>query len=309
MATNLPTGNVEYDTMSHFDRVAAEIERTFDQLIEQLIGRKEALLRKVLQLREDFHNKEAARREAIQELEKTQEHLRQLSLKANLNIPIHQQASQAYEKGMEQLATPTKLPPLFFSCPTRDRLVESIETFGELSEGIDYLDKKHPILTAGKEGKGVGEFNGARGIALDEVNKIIYIADMGNSRIQTFSFQAEFIAKFGEDVLKDPWGITVTEDHIFITDASLHSLLRYDKKTLQLIDRVGGKGSERGKLDDPRGLAVDSNEDIYIADCFNNRISIFSKQLKFQSCFGQGKLYLSSRRKADKRIGGSAGLE
>ena len=121
--------------MSHFDRVAAEIERTFDQLIEQLIGRKEALLRKVLQLRENFHNKEAARREAIQELEEAQEHLRQLSLKANLNIPIHQQASQTYEKGMEQLATPTKLPPFFFSCPTRDRLVESIETFGELSEG------------------------------------------------------------------------------------------------------------------------------------------------------------------------------
>ena len=290
MATNLPTENVVYDTMAHFDRVAAQIEITFNQLIAQLIGRKEALLQKVLQLREDFHNKESARKEAIQELEKTQQHLRELSLKANLNIPIHQQASQAYEQGMQGLATPTKLPPLFFDCPTRDRLVAMIEEFGEVSEGVNYVEKKEPILTAGKGGRGDGEFNCARGLALDEVEQVIYIADMSNRRIQMFSFQAEFIRKFGENVFKKPFGITLTEYHILVTDTSLHSLLRFNKKTLQLTDRVGGKGSEEGKLDSPYGVAVDTNGDVYIVDSGNSRVSIFSKQLQFLSCIGQGKL-------------------
>ena len=289
MATNLPTENVVYDTMAHFDRVAAKIEITFNQLIAQLIGRKEALLRKVLQLREDFHNKESARKEAIPELEKTQQHMTQLSLKANLNIPIHQQASQAYEQGMQGLATPTKLPPLFFHCPTRDRLVALIEKFGEVLEGVNYVEKKEPILTAEKKGSGDGEFD-ARGLALDEVEQVIYIADMGNSRVQMFSFQAEFIRKFGENVFKKPWGITLTEDHILVTDVSLHSLLRFNKKTLQLTDRVGGKGSEEGNLDMPRGVAVDTNGDVYIVDNGNRRVSIFSKQLQFLSCIGQGKL-------------------
>ena len=290
MATNLPTENVAYDTMAHFDRVAAQIEITFNQLIDQLIGRKEALLRKVLQLREDFHNKESARKEAIQELEKAQQHLRQLSLKANLNIPIHQQASQAYEQGMQGLATPTKLPPLFLHCPTRDRLVAMIEEFGEVSEEVNYVEKKEPILTAEKGGSGDGEFDGARGLALDEVEQVIYIADMSNSRIQMFSFQAEFIRKFGKTVLKKPFGITLTEDHILVTDTSLHSLLCFNKKTLQLTDRVGGKGSKEGKLNSPYGVAVDTNGDVYIVDSGNNRVSIFSKQLQFLSCIGQGKL-------------------
>ena len=290
MATNLPTENVAYDTMAHFDRVAVQIDITFNQLIAQLIGRKGALLRKVLQLREDFHNKESAWKEAIQELEKTQQHLRQLSLKANLNIPIHQQASQAYEQGMQGLATPTKLPPLFFHSPTRDRLVAMIEEFGEVLGEVIYVEKKEPILTAGRKGSGDGEFNDARGLALDEVEQVIYIADMGNSRIQMFSFQAEFIRNFGENVFKKPWGITLTEDHILVTDVSLHSLLRFNKKTLQLTDRVGGEGSGEGNLDTPHGVAVDTNGDVYIADSGNSRVSIFSKQLQFLSCIGQGKL-------------------
>ena len=286
MAANLPTENVAYDSIAHFDRVAAQIELTFNQLIAQLIGRKEALLRKVLQLREDFHNKESARKEAIQELEKAQQHLRQLSLKANLNIPIHQQASQAYEQGMQGLATPTKLPNLSFHFPTRDRFVSMIEEFGEVSEGVNHVGKKEPILTAGKEGRDDGEFYGARGLALDEVDQVIYIADMFNNRVQMFSFQAKFIKKFGENVLKGPWGITLTEDHILVTDISLHSLLRFDKKTLQLTDKVG----KEGKLNWPCGVAVDTNGDVYIVEEDNNRVSIFSKQLQFLFCFGQGKL-------------------
>ena len=293
MATNLPTENVVYDTMPHFDSVAAQIELTFDQLIVQLIGRKGDLLRKVLQLREDFYDNESARKKAIQELEITQQNIEELreSFQSNLNIPIHQQASQVYEQGMQGLATPTKPLNLSFHCPTHDRLVSMIKEFGEVSEGVNYFVRKEPILTTGKQGKYFGEFYGARGLALDEVDQVIYIADMGNSRVQMFSFQAGFIRKFGENVLKEPWGITLSQDHILVTDISLHSLLRFNKKTLQLTDRVGGKGSEEGELKRPKGVAVDANGDVYIVDKGNNRVSIFSKHLQFLSCIGQGKLY------------------
>ena len=50
-------------------------------------------------------------------------------------------------------------------------------------EVADYSKKLEPTLTAGKKGKGVKDLDAA-GLSIDETNKLIYLADCGNSRIQ-----------------------------------------------------------------------------------------------------------------------------
>ncbi|KAI6661687.1 E3 ubiquitin-protein ligase TRIM71-like isoform X2 [Oopsacas minuta] len=62
----------------------------------------------------------------------------------------------------------------------------------------------------------------------------------------------------------------------------------YRNKT-KPIRKIGGKGSKKGELDIPRGLALDGDK-IYIADAKNNRIQIFSTEGKFIHEFGQRKL-------------------
>ena len=289
MATNEPT-SLPFNNFQQFDTVANQILQTFETLINQLIARRDALLHKLSQLREDYTNKETTRLEAIRELEKTRKQLDKMSLKVNKNTPIHQQATQLYQEGLDSLQTPTKLPYPLFQCETLTTLQSAVSEFGDVLEWEvpNYSLKKEPILTAGKKGKGKKELDAA-GLFLDEDTQQIYIVDYGNSRVQVMSLQGEFITSFGQDVLQEPWGISVNQDHIFVTDIGHNSLFKFCKNTLELLNST--KGSDGLKFSIPRGLCIDTNGDVFVADYFNNRIVIFSTNLQFKSRFGTHILY------------------
>ena len=290
MATNEPT-NLPFNNFQQFYTVANQILQTFQTLIDQLIVRRDALIHKLSLLREDYTNKETTRLEAIRELEKTRKQLEEMSLKVNKNIPIHQQATRVYQEGLDNLQTPTNLPYPLFQCPTLTSLQSAVSGFGDVLEWEvpDYSLKKEPILTAGKKGKGNNELD-VMGLFFDENIQRIYIADYGNGRVQVMSLQGEFITSFGEDVLKYPRGISVNEDHIFVTDRGHHSLFKFCKNTHKLLNST--KGSEELQLSGPLGLCTDTNGDVYVADCNKHRIVIFSTtNLQFKSRFGTHKLY------------------
>ena len=288
MATNEPT-NLPFNNFQQFDTVSTQILQTFETLINQLIARRDALLHKLSQLREDYTNKETTRLEAIRELEKTRKQLEEMSLKVNKNIPIHQQATQLYQEGLDNLQTPTKLPYPLFQCETLTTLQSAVSEFGDVLEWEvpNYSLKKEPILTAGKKGEGKKELD-ACGLFFDEDTQQIYIADFRNNRVQVMSLQGEFIASFGQDVLQLPWGISVNKDHIFVTDRGHHSLFKFCKNTLELLNST--KGSEELQLNQPQGLCIDTNGDVFVADFLNKRIVIFSTNLQFKSSFGIHKL-------------------
>ena len=188
---------------------------------------------------------------------------------------------------MKRLETPTKLPYPIFICLKLQELQSIIAEFGEVREWevTDYSLKKEPVLTAGKKGKGDNELN-ATGIAIDEDNKHIFIADYDNCRVQIISFEGQFMTRFGQDTLKAPCGITVSNKHVFITDTGLHALLKFDRNSYKLVMRTGTKGSEDGQFNSPRGLCIDYNGDVFVAERGNNRVSVFSKDLIFISNIG-----------------------
>ena len=287
MATNEPT-NLPFNKFQQFDTVATQILRTFETLINQLIARRDALLHKLSQLREDYTNKETIRLEAIRELEKTRKQLEEMSFKVNKNITIHQQATQLYQEGLDNLQTPIKLPYPLFQCETLTTLQSAVSEFGDVLEWEvpDYSLKKEPILTAGKKGKGKKELD-AMGIFFDENTQQIFIADCVNSRVQVMSLKGEFITSFGQDVLSNPWGISVNKDYIFVTDTTNNSLFKFRKNTLELLNST--KGSEELQLSGPSGLCIDTNGDVFLADCLTRRIVIFFESLQFKSNFGTHK--------------------
>ena len=291
MATNIPT-IVPTNAMAQFDSVATRIHQIFDPLIAQLIARRDALLLELSQLREDYSNKETTRRTAMQEIETAQQQMQMLSLKVNINTPVHQQAADAYKQGLQQLETPTKLPCPHFTCPTLYKLESMIAEFGEVIdwEAPDYSLKRKPVLTAGKLGTGSKELY-ARGLTIDESNELIYLADYENKRVQIVSFKGNFIKRFGQDKLKAPYGIAITSEHIYVTDIGLHALFQFNKNRFQLLNRTGTKGQTDGQFNTPRGLCTDYSGDVFVADCDNNRVCIFSHDLKFISKLGIGQLY------------------
>ena len=288
MATNEPI-NLPFNSFQQFDNVATQILKTFQSLINQLIARRDALLHKLSQLREDYTNKETTRLEAIRELEKTRKQLEEISVKVNKNIPIHQQATRVFQEGLDNLQTPTKFSLPLFQFQTLTTLQSAVSQFGDVLEWEvpDYSLKKEPILTAGKKGKGKKDLY-VMGLYFDEDTQRIYIADFGNSRIHVMSQQGEFIKSLGQDVLQLPWGISANKDHIFVTDGGHHSLIKFCKNTLELLNNT--KGSEELQLSRPHGLCIDTNGDVFVADCINHRIVIFSTNLQLKSSFGTEKL-------------------
>ena len=291
MATFLPE-IVTFDKMSQFDNVTTEIHQTFECLIDQLIARRDALLQRVQELREDHRNKETTRVAAIEELERVQQQMQDMSIKANQNLEFHEQAKQVYQLGMRKLEpSATFLCPLF-RCQRKDTIRQLISELGEIvtCEIPDYSLKKEPVLTAGKLGSGANELIIPRGIAFDESTELMYIADYWNNRIQIVSLEGEFVTHFRNDKLKNPWGIAVDKECIFVTDVCHHALFQFRKKDLKTINRTGTEGDKEGQLDYPNGLCIDTNGDVLVADCRNNRLSVFSKHLKFKSCIGIGQL-------------------
>ena len=290
MATNLPT-YIPANLLAQFDLIATQIQQTFDPLIAQLTARRDALLLELSEMREDYTNKETTRRAAILEIETAQQQMRSLSLKVNVNLSIHKQATDIYKQGMEQLEVHTKLPCPHFNCPTLHKLQSIIAEFGDVLEWEvpDYSLKKKPFQTAGKLGKGINELK-AMGLAIDESNKLIYIADFDNKRVQVVSFKGEFVKRFGTDKLRKPWGIALTNDHIYVTDTLLHALFQFNKNSFELVNRIGTKGEADGQFDQPTGLCIEYSGDLLVADGENNRVCVFSPDLKFKSNLGVGLL-------------------
>ena len=111
-----------------------------------------------------------------------------MSVKVNTNFDVHQEATEVYQRRIKEHETPTKHLSPIFSCPRLSQLETQIAEFGDLKEGVDYFQKKEPVIAVGKRGEADNELYDARGLTLDEPNQLIYIVDLGNSRIQVVSF-------------------------------------------------------------------------------------------------------------------------
>ena len=161
MATNEPM-QAAVNEFAYFDRVATQILNTFEPLIRQLTARRDALLRELQDMKENYLTKESNRKTARDELLAIQQHLQELSLKVNENKQYHEQATDMYGERIRQLETPTKLPLPFLSCPTLNRLTTAIAEFGEVKEcKLDYSLKKEPVLAVGKYGSNDNELYAA----------------------------------------------------------------------------------------------------------------------------------------------------
>ena len=283
MATNMPM-NEPTNEFVRFDIVAMDIVNTFKLLIVQLTARRDALLRELQLMKENYISNETTRKAALEELI---QQIGLLCLKVNENRDLQRQTTDLYKERMKHLQTPTGLPLPFFSCPTLSLLETQIAEFGEMK---DYFLKKRPVLAVGKEGRANNELYRPSGLALDEPNQLIYIADCGNGRIQVVSLTGKLLKRFGQRILKSPCGIAVTEYNVFVTDIILHALLQFSKKDLKLVRRTGTEGGGEGQLNSPRGLCTDNSGDVYVAEYDNNKVSVFSKYLDFLKHLGTQQL-------------------
>ena len=105
----------------------------------------------------------------------------------------------------------------------------------------------------GAAGAGAGQFSSPAGLATDSAGNI-YVADTGNHRIQKFSTAGAFLATWG-------WGVDDGSGAFQVCTTTCEA---------------GIAGFGAGQLAAPGGLAIDSSDNVYVADTNNNRMQKFT---------------------------------
>ena len=139
-----------------------------------------------------------------------------------------------------------------------------------------------------EKGKGLEQLNYPHGVTVDNKTGNIYVADSSNNCVKVFDCTAKYLYKFGENKgegrMCHPRCVAICGDRILITQAS-HCILNYQLNG-KFLSRIGREAKGELEFIHPFGFAVDkSNGDIYICDCYNNRVQILSKEFSFRSQF------------------------
>ena len=126
-----------------------------------------------------------------------------------------------------------------------------------------------------------------RGISIEPTTDYIYVTEMtqdsGRNGIHIFSQTGDYINTFGDTHLRNPWGILIHQDNIYVTDIgyNANAIFLFRLPDLKMIKKAGKRGSGREEFRIPRQLAISPNQHLYVADQTNHRLQILTTDLEF----------------------------
>lgn len=146
---------------------------------------------------------------------------------------------------------------------------------------VKIFDLQGKLLgTVGKD-KGIepGQFLFPTYVTLDQDGNV-FVSDTLNSRVQKFSPEGKFLAKFGErgngwGMFDKPKGVALDSfGNLYAVDSGWSNIQIFNAKQ-QILLFFGGRGSIPGLLGSPTSIAIDKNNRIYVGDSLNHRVAIY----------------------------------
>jgi DNA-binding beta-propeller fold protein YncE len=130
----------------------------------------------------------------------------------------------------------------------------------------------------GEHGSMPGEFVYPHNIVIDKDNRI-YIADRGNRRVQIFDANGNYLSEWTNT--GQPYGLCYFNDKeqsiVFVTDGAAEGNQNVFIVNPQgsVLGQFGGKGTEPGLFQTPHSIAIDSQQNIYVAEVVGKRVQKF----------------------------------
>ena len=152
------------------------------------------------------------------------------------------------------------------------------------------------LRSFGSKGSGQGQFHGPRGVAVDDDDNIL-VTDTKNNRIQKFTADGKFITAVGSRGNKPlqfdyPTGIAIhpVSKKVYVSE-SCNDRVQILNPNLTPHSTFGVSGIGIGKFEQPRGIAFDSTQNIYVGEHRDNtRIQIFTAEGEHLRWLGDTKL-------------------
>ena len=138
------------------------------------------------------------------------------------------------------------------------------------------------VKSFGKYGAGKGEFKNPLHVCLDDEGRIV-VTDCGNDRIQVLSQNGETILIFGDrgpEKLSRPTSFIPYTNMFLVSDRDNNYIKVFDQTGTYLF-KFGKEGNEDGQFNGPRGMLLDSSNNLLVCDLNNNRVQQFSLDGRF----------------------------
>jgi len=144
---------------------------------------------------------------------------------------------------------------------------------------------------------GDGVMNDPGGLAIDEENRYLYVANTGSDQVLVFDADnfklLRKIGTAGKDHtlttpgdFSKPTNVAVDKDgNLFVTD-TLNDRVEVFDADGQFIREFGKNGDGPGNFARPKGIAVDCDGHVWVADAMLNRVQVFTPEGQLRLAFG-----------------------
>ena len=273
------------DPIHPVDPVELKINQLFNHLIMCLNQRRVALVTTYRDTRDQIAARPIARARKEEELIglKTETEAR---LQMNELRETQERILAELEQALAEVRVPQPETRVVFrgNCGHLEQVIAGVgEVVEEEVPVVPRYEEMRPIVAVGKEGQAPGELYCPLGVAIDENTNLIYVVEQNSRRVSIFSETGEFLNTFTNQDMREPYGIAIHRDNLYVTDTGVHAVFQFKIEVdMRLVAKFGSGGSGMGQFDCPLGLSVSTNGDVFVADRFNHRILIFDDSLHFQ---------------------------
>ncbi len=141
-----------------------------------------------------------------------------------------------------------------------------------------------PILQIGTCGFPMDTFlSGPAGVAVDSTGDL-YVANGNFGKVKKFDGNTgTFLGDI--NIGAYPWGLGVdSADNLYVS--TLENQVQKFNSSGVLVNSWGTAGTGSGQFNSPRHLAIDADDNVYVADFGNNRVQKFSSDGEFLTAWG-----------------------
>ena len=138
------------------------------------------------------------------------------------------------------------------------------------------------VTSFGNYGEGKGEFSNPTDVCLDEHQRIV-VTEFSNHRILVMTQEGETITMFGDsgpEKLNYPTSCIPYKNMFLASDGGNNCIKAFDQSATFLY-KFGKEGNQDGEFNWPRGMLLDSSNNLLVCDCGNNRVQQFSLDGRF----------------------------